>query len=254
MFEFISKSLIFDCKLWYFCKHFMVVPFSVSSEMTKLIQEKYLRKKKCYFLHLGEAIKIKNKLMLIFLSYGMLCWPCCLSCIFATLHINDMYYSIVCLPTLPFSTNMPNTSLISIVVSQGIEVMDVFYPAPTKGKLQWSDCWLAAHNYLFAVGWCIWMLCCGQYGKGFTGRTERILLFVFVYHFCGNIKNTWVLDRKEEGQWKWMSLNTDECRSLIMSIHSKPLATVLIEQLRNSQWKISSISVFLRCQDVGPLP
>jgi len=50
-----------------------------------------------------------------------------------------------------------------------------------------------------------------------------------------------------------MSLNTDEFRTLIICIHSKPPATVLIEQLRNSQWKISSISVLLRYQSVGPL-
>lgn len=64
--------------------------------------------------------------MLIFHSYGM----------FETLYIKDMYYSAGCLPTLPLSKNMLNTSLISIVVSQGIEIMDIFYPAPTKGELQ----------------------------------------------------------------------------------------------------------------------
>lgn len=73
----------------------------------------------------------------------------------------------------------------------------IFFSCSNKKgiTMKWLS-WMAAHNYLFAVSRC----CSVGSGKGFTGRTE--CFFLFVFHFCGNIKNTWVSDKVEEGQRK----------------------------------------------------
>lgn len=184
----------------------------------------------------------KNKLMQIFLSYGMLCWPCCLSCIFATLHINDIillyayqhYPSVQTCLTPAWYLLLFHRALRSWTYSILLQQKENY----NEVTVDWQ------HTIIYLL-WVDVSGCCavGSKVRVSQARQKGFFFFVFVHHFCGNIKNTWVLDRKEEGQWKWMSLNTDECRTLIMSIHSKPPATVLIEQ-----------QIFLRCQDVGPLP
>jgi len=74
---------------------------------------------------------------------------------------------------------MPNTSLISIVVSQGIEMYSIL-PQQKEHYNEVTVDWQHTIIYLLWVD-VIWMLCRGQYGKGFTDRTERLLLFLCLY-------------------------------------------------------------------------